>query len=402
MHIVDFAVQAFFSRHGLSTDLTRYLLYLPEELAMAGVGGSSDNFQLPFSYRSLRGSEVELDASKIILFWGDFLHSRHYRSSVARILVRSLIAADVREGEDLVDKYLFFRDLPDSILEKTILFGECLLPDDGAAQADDAYDALLQRLVNKAAAIWTRDISSAMRVAHIKGDYRTSHAGIDCALLMRRDDYDPLGSGIGKNGTVGCFFGRTRGNPVTMMRLAKGLSARLGRRLSWIPWFESPGYGPDLLLRYCDEADVRYGNASLESSIARLRIVDYVVTDVYHLCVQAWNLGIPAVCVGSVVSRFRTSISEKKKEIFHMMYGAERFFVPAEFLDRVLDGDVPPDDVRLDEAWPTLNEIVRDLENRPSTSAVTTRIARHRAAIELQLMSAIGGILDRHALRSAD
>jgi hypothetical protein len=57
-----------------------------------------------------------------------------------------------------------------------------------------------------------------------------------------------------------------------------------------------------------------------------------IITDTYHLCVNAWNLGIPAICIGSGARAQETSISDKKKEILFEMYGARKFYIFAESL----------------------------------------------------------------------
>ena len=52
-----------------------------------------------------------------------------------------------------------------------------------------------------------------------------------------------------------------------------------------------------------------------------------IITDTYHVCVNAWRMGIPAICIGEGGGKVSTSINDKKKEILYDMYGARRFYL---------------------------------------------------------------------------
>ena len=71
-----------------------------------------------------------------------------------------------------------------------------------------------------------------------------------------------------------------------------------------------------------------YTLGDLYTALSRCR---FVITDAYHLCVNAWRQGIPAVCVGTGGSSL-VRFHEKKKETFHLMYDASRFYVFTEDL----------------------------------------------------------------------
>lgn len=50
------------------------------------------------------------------------------------------------------------------------------------------------------------------------------------------------------------------------------------------------------------------------------------------MCVNAWQLGIPAICIGEGSGKPQHSLSDKKKEVLYEMYGARQFYI---FLEEI-------------------------------------------------------------------
>jgi len=399
MHCVDLALDAVLRRHGIRPELDRRVLYTPEELHRRGIGGSPDGYGLPLAYRTFRQSPLALAEADTILFWGDFLHSRHYRQAVAVLMVRSGLEASPEAALQYFDRNIFLAGLPPEVLERTVVFGSCLLTDLGVPEPDREYESLLSRLLSAARHVETRDALSAQRVADIRRSSGVSHLGVDCALLLRPSECVEL-AGLGirtlepeRNRDIGVFFARTQENPALLLGLAERIGKKVGAPLSWLPWFPAPAPTEEAARGRWPTLGEGTSAGSLSRSLGALLRCRAVVTDVYHLSVLAWNCGIPAVCVGRGASRFRTSVSDKKKEIFHLMYGIDRLYTFAEHLPILVGqtGDGSPASVPVGEDTkpPTLDEIAAALCDLEWASTVQERIARQRQAAENRLVPAL-------------
>jgi len=399
MHAVDWALEVFLQRHGIEAEIDRRVLYTPQELHQHGRGGSLDNFKLPWGYRSLRDVDAGIEVADAILFWGDFLHSRSHRKELAEILHCCGIVANVTAGLDLFDRHLFLRDFPNAVLKRTIVYGECLLTEPFQGSPDEAYERQLERLLQNAHGVWMRDVLSAQRASLVRKIAGTSPAGTDCALLLHPEDYLRLGAKPSRpRPRGGVFFGRTHHDPGMLLGFAARVCAELGVEPTWLPWFsvcampeEVVGqFGPDMARPAVPE--------TMASKIATLLECDYVITDCYHLCVHAWNNGIPTVGIGMGASRFGSSVSDKKKELFFLTYDAGQFYVFAEQLEQILTGKVAKDPwgwtLSRDLAPTTVERLAGQLADRRVTAAVQARIHSHRDLVEPQLRHAIAGLLD--------
>jgi hypothetical protein len=378
------------SRHGIDVEVDRRALYTPEDLYRANLGGSPDNFGLPFRYGAL-GDEARIGDAQAILFWGDFLHSRHYRNAVAQLIARCGIADSSRSLQH-VDRHLFLCDEPAEVLHRCVLFGEALLIDADQAQPGDDYERNLQRLLENAHAVWMRDVLSAQRAADMRGTPTASHCGIDCALLLTPEDCDSLAGKVeGPRRGVGIFFARTRDDPAVLLEFARQLSRRLGLLAEWVPWFSAGAIPPDILRAHWPDLTVPPPVDTVGSALRAMLSHEVIITDAYHLCALAWGNGIPAVCIGRGASRFFTSVSDKKKELFLQTISAERFYVFSEHLPLLgrssADAQAfawPPD-----VAPPSLDSLADAVHDRALTAAIKERINRQREAAEHELVAAL-------------
>jgi len=51
------------------------------------------------------------------------------------------------------------------------------------------------------------------------------------------------------------------------------------------------------------------------------------ITDVYHVCVNAWSAGIPAVCFGYGAKYDSDTVGSKKKEVMYLNMFAHRWYL---------------------------------------------------------------------------
>jgi hypothetical protein len=397
MLTVDWALDVFLKRHGIEARVDRRVLYTPQELHQHGLGGSMDDFGLPWRYRSIRDPDARVMDAEAILFWGDFLHSHSHRHDVAELVVRCGIAPSEPAALDLFDRHFFLRDHRDEVLARSILFGHCLLTDPIDGPPDEIYQRQLGRLIRNARGVWMRDVLSAQRAARIRGAPGSS-PGIDCALLLEFEDYLALGAEPKKpRPRGGIFFGRTHHDPAGMLAFASRLCAELGVEPAWLPWFSINAMPPDVVARHAPEVARTPLPETLPATLSAFLSCDYVITDSYHLCVHAWNIGIPAVCIGKGATRFKTSVSDKKKELFFLTYDAGQFYVFAEQLDEILTGETPKDpwgwSLSRDVAPATVQKLASSLRDRRITSGIQERIAAHRRDVEPELVRAVNDLL---------
>lgn len=402
MHSVDWALDVFLRRHGLNAQVDRRALYTPQELHQQGLGGSRNNFELPWSYRSLRDADAGMEDADAILFWGDFLHSHSHREELAEILCRCGIAASVHAGIELFDRFLFLRDFPDAVLMRTILFGQCLLTEPLHGPPDEAFERQMGRLMQNAHGVWMRDALSAQRAAIRRNGAGPSPPGIDCALLLHPEDYWGLGAAPPRpRARGGVFFGRTHHDPGLLLGFASRVCAELGVEPTWLPWFSAAAMSPEVIARHAPEMARPRLPETMAATLSALLECDYVITDCYHLCVHAWNNGIPAVGIGKGASRFKTSVSDKKKELFFLTYDAGKFYVFAEQLEEILTGQPAQDPwgwtLSRDVAPAAVGRLASYLADKRVTTAVQARIASHRDVVEPQLRRALASLLDSRA-----
>lgn len=271
------------------------------------------------TYRNLRGRLDEFLDADAIVYWGDFLHMAEYVEMNADILHRHLRAFDrLEDARDYAERHLLLKGQADDVLRRVMSYGTTLgfnTTQDYAA----AYGPLLRSFLGRAHRAWGRDTYSAHIAQLERPDSDESTKGTDAALLLggrdrrRRDD------------TLGVFIGRSQLAPADVARLGRALTERLDLAPTWIEWGTEPAFWPmnnrkrlrvawpglehgarvpTLQERLATYRGVLRGARAPESGrqpagelveeLARHRLV---LTDTYHLAVNAWRVGTPAVCL---------------------------------------------------------------------------------------------------------
>jgi hypothetical protein len=394
MQLVDLAFDAVVRRHDIRADIQRGVLYTPAELHAAGRGGSPNNYGLPIDYRALGADGVDSESADAVVFWGDFLHSRHYRRSVTQLLSW---CRGLSDGEALehVDRHLYLSRSPAKVLERTLIFGEALLSEEIGSAADDDYEHNLRRLFSGGAGIWMRDALSAQRAADYASDPGIRRSGVDCALLLSAEDCAAIAAPARRpRGGAGIFLGRTPDDAALQLDFSRAVCARLGLRAEWIPWFTPE---PSMSRQVCQELwpELGFPDAAddLGAALRSLLDCEMVITDAYHVSLMAWSNGIPAVCIGRGASRSTTSIADKKKEIFFQEVGAQRFYVFSEWLPAIVGrGAGAADRFQQPDVVPPSTEAIAEAI-AAGAATVHRRIAARRAAAELSFVAALRDLL---------
>ncbi|MFF5404227.1 polysaccharide pyruvyl transferase family protein [Streptomyces misionensis] len=329
MLTVDLAFETMRRRMGGGIEANWYTLHAPETVALRpGARGHA----FPFRFRSLIDEVDDLREHDAVVFWGDFLHARHYLAQDAtNRLLDFGFAADRGAARALLNRTLLLADQPDELLSRTLSYGGTILHNTQSDYEDKEYGPLFTRLMTRSRRVWVRDPLSAAKLAQLRGDRTTDHFGSDAALLNRPGDLGhlpvtPWSQDLPEGGAIGVFLGARTEIPDWLPGFCQGLADRFGAPLEWVPWFDR-----DVPPRV-EHIARRPGDPTVGDLIGVLPRYRLVVTDTYHLAVNAWGAGTPVVCVGAPEPVPTTdddylTLSEVKKHVFHMAYDAADFYL---------------------------------------------------------------------------
>lgn len=356
---------------------------------------SSQDFGLPFKYGILRGNLDELYKSDAIIFWGDFFHMAHYRKDEIRRQLKLGNVKTIDEGLQLVDRYFFLTDAPEDVRRKVIIFGENLLFNQAGDYTSVTYETQLKNLLSTVAYAKMRDVFSALAVQHITGNYDRSYLGTDCAMLLDMKNLDELfrnnpSSQKTEENTIGVFFHRNMSVLSKQLKFAKKLSKVTGQKAQWLPWRHNRRIDsakrwsfPMLEFSHID------ATPSLGDILDMVSGCSFVISDTYHLCVNAWNMGIPAVCIGMESSSREVDVScgamqawRDKRRTFYSMFEALKFYVNVcELQDSTLRNT-------------RIAQLAKSLRNRNEIDFICGLMRNHTAHAEKQLADAIKNVLN--------
>jgi hypothetical protein len=403
MAAVDLAAFAVLRRNGLLKHVNFRRIFTPQERNPQLSGEQIRAFQrrqaLPIEYTLLRDCTQEVQDSAAILFWGDFLHSREYIFQVSLLLLDRGFAPTPAEALELTMRNLCLSDAAEEVLRRSIVFGGTLIFNRERDYRDPFYAPAVTRLFQHSADAMMRDVYSALRVDAMRGTCACSSLGVDSALLLRPADSDllPAAQGNYTPGSIGIFFGRHGSDATLLGRFSRDICTRLQASGYWIPWFD-PSYNPNHLPTVCaafPELELaQMDDPHLGELMAAIRGCRAVITDTYHLCVNAWSAGVPAICIGSAWTTDGLDISSgwrfawrDKRQVFLAMHDAMEYFI---FSDELADTD----------AYEPRCAQITELLNTPESAAAVADLiaARSRIAEErltTQLFQLLRGLVPR-------
>lgn len=391
MHSVDLAAFSFFSRHTFTEEIEPifYLIHEPELRLKNFL-----NEQLPFKYELFLNRLDKIYASDLIFYWGDFLHNLVYHKELAKRLVKYNLMNDVEQSFNAVQKHFFLTDAPLEVLQKTVVFGSNFFINGSKELLDETYTQNSIRFFNNIKRVWARDILSAQRISHLKKNYTENYLGTDCSFLFDKgkknkpaheDDttnkswLKTIFSSKPKN-KAGVFLGRMHKDFPPLFPFVNDLQKEMHSDMEWIPWFwqnetfyKSVKYNlPDVV--FLPEQQ------NLMALYESLKGYDYIVTDTYHLCLNAWRMGIPAVCIGAGNSPMDGTLTDKKKEFFFYMYEAQDFYV---FLEDIKDKSDRKKRIKTLAEWISNESVVENIKKN---------LNAHATSVENQLVELITSI----------
>jgi len=409
MTTVELAAKSFIKDAQVNADINFFSVIPPNPpgatkwmmMDLGYVHESARGVEAAFGHESIFGNLDRLFSADLIIYWGDFLQARHYIESEAADRLSSLYDLGRDEAIDFAYQALLQSNAPKSVKEKTIVFGSSLLYNGVGDYINGRYSDDITSLARNCDFIALRDPISAARVNHLTGDFSKSHLGIDPAFLLSERDLNDLpasqwSENLQHKKTIGLFFGTRTRPPKKLLDFCRNIAEKLDLELEWTPWFpyheklrqESKPRG----LRFfrtknrsiLDDIEdlLPRGDAYTQGDLLRaLRKYALVITDTYHLCINSWNTGTPAICFGSDTGSANNVIKDFKKRVLYEMFDAKDFYFDASVLET--------EDRQVD----TARRVIRLLEDDAQSQAVCKRIATQANSVGSQLKRHIVDIL---------
>lgn len=334
---------------------------------------------MPHQYLDIAQHSEQFLRSDVFLYWGDFIHSRSYWVYDMGAWNDGIQGGGGSPAERALlenrSKYIFLSLLDEVQLKKAIVFGSTIITNDATDEVDTLYTSSFQRFFSKIGAVLFRDALSSAKVSPLRGHEAT--LGCDCAILLQNSDLNQL-KGFKKSETqsgVGVFFGRSP-SKLHMLIFSKLVGSQLGEACKWIPWFPSSS-----LMRRVAGLVFGYEVNSVPCEpgviLSQMSACRFIVTDTYHLCVNAWRMGIPAICIGEGASGALHSLADKKKEILYEMYGGRHLYV---FLEKIR---------YLPKMLSEAERVAKIVQDEKVTAAIAQNIQNHRRMALSRLEKAV-------------
>lgn len=351
MLTVDLAAAGFLRRHVPAAQVT-WLTLFPPDITGTPLDNSLDPSLLPFRWYSLASAADTLRTSDLILLWGDFQQARHYLVSQVERWQRFYPGTQADPLTEII-RLLLLRDQDAATLRKVLVVGSTLMMNRQSDYADPCYEEALLRLLCGARLVLMRDPLSAAKVANLTGRHHEGFLGADPALLLTTEDSACLPTSVWSTALpagerAGIFYGARVPIWPGVHEFCCGLARAIGCDPEWFPWLPGTETGPHGQRRLGTRARralqgllpgkqtglttvVRGDPCSAGDRLAALGKYRLIITDTYHLCVNAWRLGIPAVCLGAPGFRLQGlgTLNDLKKELFYRMYEASDLYVDA-------------------------------------------------------------------------
>lgn len=381
MVTVDLAAYTSLRRLFPEAEITQYAFKFKESSAYTPT-------ELPFKYLDLISNSEQFLSSDVIIYWGDFVHSRSYwiydmdRWEGLDNLTVAERARHQQRIQDYRERLIFLTGQTKEWLRRVVVFGSTIITNEAEDNQDAIYTSAFDRFYRNIGGVLFRDALSATKVSPFRGQEAT--LGCDCAFLLTAEDLAQLPGYVPavERRHVGVFFGRTSAK-IRMLLFSRLIGKALGERLMWLPWLSSGTkmrhVGNFLGFKIHRDAQTP---GQLLSQLSGCR---FVVTDTYHLCVNAWRMGIPAICIGKGADGQLHSLADKKKEILFEMYGARQFYVFVESINN----------------WFTLQAEAKRaaevLRNTQLCSGVSANISAHQIMARKRLETALRRAYDESA-----
>lgn len=289
----------------------------------------------------------------LILIWGDFQLSRTWcRKSALYLHNRQL----KKESEKKFIHGILFNKIEKKILKKTIIYGVSNLPDNHEIQNDLDYYLPFQKLIKNVHRVWARDPISAARFAQLRKKDENC-MGVDPAWLLKRDKNIRIKNNNKKCKTIGiCLGSRTNLFPEVLDAILQ-IKNKFRFSLKHIPWIQTQKITKKTFIENAKKI-IRFLRSRqisrdvLENINKQIKIQKYkgfenclheistcklIITDLYHLAINAWSLHVPVLFIGenqpNETFECSTLNDEKKLILYYTLHMQDFYFTKHRILN---------------------------------------------------------------------
>lgn len=327
MFSVDHAAYNFFKSLEIEINLTFYVFHISEKEKY-----QYENFVPYRIYKKIDSDYVvdEIYSSDLIVFWGDFFHSLCYIEGFLKnyIIKRETASTQMKLFYDA----FFLARAEDYVFKKAIVFGNSLLFIDREIR-DPVYAKNLIKLYRRINIAMPRDIKSYENLAKIISDFNSWNfsQGFDSAFMHRKNRKI-------KTMRIGLFIGRRSKIKLRDFFNILFFANKYGYKISWIEWMtnnepfairaiKNPNDAINILLHRILATKYKRGFSS--NYYGMLDNFDIVVTDTYHLAINALASGCNVFCIGDGTTtnkKLQGVHDDSKKKILFDMIGSSSFY----------------------------------------------------------------------------
>lgn len=259
-------------------------------------------------------SNDQLKEFSTILFWGDFINNPQY--GLDDFTNREISWGNKSSRLDIFEKYLDLFFLDDFSVEdrqvlsvsnnfQTILSVEPRVD----SHTMDKMKALYR---DKFSHFYPRDSLSFKLLNEFSPDLSNqSTEAVDSAFLLDFESVYPEINTVKKGGKFSYYFARSNFNGIG--HLIGDISKQCQLKPKHIDhWLGMSRFHPD---------------HTFKSAVFNIKSSEFIITDVYHLAVNAMNLGIPVIGLGRKQEFQTDSCGDYKKKILFKDMGNESFYI---------------------------------------------------------------------------
>ena len=290
-----------------------------------------------------------------IIYWGDFLHWINYGENdwVSRYMRKNLNCNET-EAIDKWYQLCLLEHRPD-LQKKTIIFGNTIYGLTSAQLLNNRYLTALTELYSNTQCALLRDMLSATMLLQLTLNSNIQF-GCDCALLLNTSKYT---NNIVNNSSKFFLYSFARSG---QRELLEQLTLDLGNKFNITPI----------------ELNWLHKGASVQTLTDKLNLIkqsEFVLTDIYHCSINSYREGTKVICIGNSAGTVTDTLSDKKKEIFHLQHFASTNYIFVENLKSNYNTEI--------------NNIIKIINNTQLNKSIYNKLTTHIAHTKAQLIESI-------------
>ncbi len=331
MFSVDYAAYNFFKQNFPGCELRFYVFHLSDKKLY------ENGHLIPYGiYNKISSDNIdEIQNSDLIVYWSDFFHTRNFIED----FMEKYVFEKGLGHEDDVDLYyraFFLEGCKDSVFKKVVAFGNSMMfLDDKERNKNDRYAMNLRRLYANMVISMPRDILSLGKVCRITD--AKYDVGCDPAFLLGKlnritlkTDEKLIGINIGKRSKI----------KILDIYIIIKFARKNGMRIQWINWminqkpfwksiFSDLSKAKNLILIKLLSTIFQSKRDVNDSGFLELSDYNLIVTDTYHLAINAIREHVPVFCIGNddiIYNKTDLGLSGEKKKVLFEMAGIRKYF----------------------------------------------------------------------------